>query len=297
MNKYSKILFISLLWISTGNLLADVPSNYYTKATGKTGVVLKSVLHDIIDNHKRYSYKKVWNILQETDEDPNNTNNVILIYSRKSLPKSQHGGNVNEWNREHTWPKSHGFPKAGWPAYTDVHHLRPSLVRVNNARGILDFDNGGNKISSEAPLVQYDNDSWEVPDEIKGDIARGIFYMAVRYEGTVANEPDLEITDNVNESRPNVTKIGKLTTLLEWHIQDPPNEQERLRNDKIFKWQGNRNPFIDHPEYVTNIWQLASYNDISSTNLSDDTSYNNGFEAGKQMCINNPSSCGINILD
>jgi endonuclease I len=296
MNEYRKMLCISLLWILTGKLLADVPTDYYTEAIDKTGVALKSALHDIITNHKRYSYKKVWDILQETDEDPNNAKNVILIYSRQSLSKLKHGGNVDEWNREHTWPKSHGFPQAGWPAYTDVHHLRPSLVTVNSARGVLDFDNGGNKILPEAPLVQYDNDSWEVPNEIKGDIARGIFYMAVRYEGTVANEPDLEITDNVNESQPNVTKIGRLTTLLEWHIQDPPNEQERLRNDKVFKWQGNRNPFIDHPEYVANIWQLASYNDISSTS-SNDTTYDDGFDAGKQVCISNPSSCGITISD
>jgi len=254
-NKYSKILCISLLLISTGKLLADIPTDYYTEATGKTDVTLKSSLHDIIANHKKYSYKKVWDILQETDEDPNNTNNIILIYSRQSLPKSQYGGQLDDWNREHTWPKSHGFPKESWPAYTDVHHLRPSLTTINTARGILDFDNGGDRFLPEAPLVQYDNDSWEVPDEVKGDIARGIFYMAVRYEGEVDNEPDLEITDDVNESQPDTVKIGKLSTLLEWHLQDPPNTQEQLRNDKVFKWQGNRNPFIDHPEWVLDIWQ------------------------------------------
>ncbi|HID98751.1 MAG TPA: hypothetical protein EYP59_00455 [Thiotrichaceae bacterium] len=255
MSKYSKVLYILLLWVSAGKSPADVPTDYYTEAIGKTGVALKSALHNIIANHNRYSYKKVWNILQETDEDPNNANNVILIYSRQSLPKSKYGGQVGDWNREHTWPKSHGFPQAGWPAYTDVHHLRPSLVTVNTARGILDFDNGGYKALPEAPLVKYDDDSWEVPNEVKGDIARGLFYMAVRYEGEVDNEPDLELTDNVNESQPNTLKIGKLLTLLEWHLQDPPNEPEQLRNDKIFKWQGNRNPFIDHPEWVTEIWE------------------------------------------
>ncbi len=254
MNKYSKVYCILLLWFLSGNLLADVPTDYYKGAIGRTGHSLKVALHNIIDNHKRYSYKKVWNILKETDEDPNNINNVILIYSRQSLPKSKHGGKVGEWNREHTWPKSHGFPRKGWPAYTDVHHLRPSLVTVNSKRGVLDFDNGGGKFFPKAPLVQYDNDSWEVPNEVKGDIARGIFYMAVRYEGKVYNEPDLEITNNVNESKLGVAKIGKLSTLLKWHLADPPNEQERLRNDKIFNWQGNRNPFIDHPEWVTDIW-------------------------------------------
>jgi endonuclease I len=236
----------------------------------------------------------VWDILQETDEDPNNNNNVILIYSRQSLPKFKHGGNLDEWNREHTWPKSHGFPQAGWAAYTDVHHLRPSLVPINSARDILDFDNGGNKILLNAPLVQYDNDSWEVPNEVKGDIARGIFYMAVRYEGTAENESDLEITDDVSESQPNTTKIGKLSTLLEWHIQDPPDEQEQRRNNKVFEWQGNRNPFIDHPEYVVDIWQPTFQNNAALTS-SNNATYDEGFNAGKQACISNPISCGIVI--
>ncbi len=254
MNKCSKVCYMFCLLLLSGQVFAEIPTGYYAKATGKTGSSLKLALHNIIANHKRYSYKKVWKILQETDEDPNNANNVILIYSQKSISKSKHGGRVGDWNREHTWPKSHGFPKSSLPAYTDIHHLRPSAVTINSARGILDFDNGG-KIFPKAPLVLYDNDSWEVPNKIKGDIARGIFYMAVRYEDGTYNEPDLEITDNVNESRPRVAKIGKLSTLLKWHSQDPPNEQERLRNDKVFKWQGNRNPFIDHPEWVTNIWQ------------------------------------------
>jgi len=247
-----------LVWmlLSTQGL-ADTLTDYYADAMGKTGRQLKSALHDIIDDHEKQSYKKVWEILQEIDEDPSNSDNVILIYSRRSQPKSSHGGGNDNWNREHTWPSSFGFHrKDTWPPYTDVHHLRSSDSTVNNARGNLDFDNGGHKTHPKAPLVRYNDDSWEVPDEVKGDIARGIFYMAVRYEGGKFNEPDLEITDDVNESRSgtNIPKVGKLSTLLDWHIEDFPNEPEKMRNAKIFKWQRNRNPFIDHPEWVAEIW-------------------------------------------
>jgi endonuclease I len=249
-----------MLWSTQG--LADTPTDYYADAIGKTGRHLKSALHNIVNDHVKHSYKKkVWEILQEIDEDPNNSDNVILIYSRRSQPKLPHGGQDN-WNREHTWPSSFGFHhKETWPPYTDVHHLRASDATLNSTRGNLDFDNGGQKTHSEAPLVRYDNDSWEVPDEVKGDIARGLFYMAVRYEGGKSNEPDLEITDDVNESLSgtNIPKIGKLSTLLEWHIQDIPSEQEKIRNDKIFKWQNNRNPFIDHPEWVAEIWGGKSW--------------------------------------
>ncbi|RKZ39050.1 MAG: hypothetical protein DRQ41_11140 [Gammaproteobacteria bacterium] len=312
MNKYSKVHYILylLLWILSGSLSADAPIDYYTEAMGKTGDSLKSVLHHIIAHHERHSYKKVWDILQETDEDPSNADNVILIYSRRSLPKSQHGGGMDEWNREHTWPKSHGFPQEGRSAYTDVHHLRPSLTTVNNARNVLDFDNGGYKTLPEAPLVKYDNDSWEVPNQVKGDVARGIFYMAVRYEGDVPDEPDLEITDDVNESLPGIAKIGKLSALFEWHIQDPPDEQERVRNNKVFKWQGNRNPFIDHPEWVRDIWKIepispntnshtSTQNEIAqdqTDQTSCDIMDNNGStQAGIEQCKADPASCGITI--
>jgi endonuclease I len=297
-----KILLYSLLLILSGRLSADAPIDYYTEAMGQTGESLKSALHHIVAYHERYSYKNVWDILQETDEDPNNADNVVLIYSRRSLPKSKHGGAMDEWNREHTWPKSHGFPQMGWSAYTDVHHLRPSLTTVNGARDVLDFDNGGYKTLPEAPKVRYDDDSWEVPNEVKGNVARGIFYMAVRYEGGVLNEPDLEITDDVNESQPGVEKIGKLSALLDWHIQDPPDEQERVRNDKVFKWQGNRNPFIDHPEWVTDIWKSVPISSNSQNgieqNQTDQASCddNNGStQTGIEQCKADPASCGITI--
>ncbi|WP_430697761.1 endonuclease [Metabacillus mangrovi] len=220
---------------------------YYNGAIGKTGASLKTALHNIIDDHTELSYDAVWDALRNTDEDPANSSNVLLLYTGRSQSKFANGGNADDWNREHVWAKSHGdFGTAMGPG-TDIHHLRPTDVTVNSSRGNLDFDNGGTQ-SSEAPGNYYDSDSWEPRDEVKGDVARMIFYMAVRYEGD-SGEPDLEMNERVsNGSAP---YMGKQSVLLEWHRQDPVSEFERNRNDVIYSdYQNNRNPFIDHPEWA-----------------------------------------------
>lgn len=239
---------------------ADPPSDptdpptyeeYYNTAEGKTGDALKTELHNIIDDHQTLPYDAVWGALRNTDEDPNNPNNVILLYSGRSQSKTTNGGGVNDWNREHVWAKSHGdFGTAQGPG-TDLHHLRPTDVTVNSTRGNLDFDNGGTE-QSEAPGNYYDSDSWEPRDEVKGDVARMIFYMDVRYEGD-SGEIDLELNNNVNNG--STPYMGKMSVLLEWNEQDPVDAREIRRNNIIFdQYQGNRNPFIDHPEWAEMIW-------------------------------------------
>ena len=237
--------------VSGGSATSPYDGTYYANAIGKTGPTLKSALHNIIDDHTELSYKRVWDALRYTDEDPNNSDNVIEIYTGRSISENSNGGFVDEWNREHVWAKSHGDFGTRAGAGTDLHHIRPADVSVNSSRSNLDFDNGGS-YHSEATLCQYDSDSWEPRDEVKGDVARMIFYMAVRYEGD-SGEVDLELTENVNNG--SAPLHGKLSTLLEWHEQDPVDEWEMNRNDIIFnKYQHNRNPFIDHPEWVTEIW-------------------------------------------
>ncbi len=226
-------------------------ADYYEGAEGKTGEALKSALHSIISDQTKLSYSAVWNALKETDEDPSNSGNVILLYSGASRSKSLNGGDVGDWNREHVWAKSHGdFGTSTGPG-TDIHHLRPSDVQVNSIRGNKDFDNGGSTVTNGGGSLT-DSDSFEPRDAVKGDVARMILYMAVRYEGT-DGWPDLEPNDSVsNGSAP---YIGKLSVLKEWHEQDPPDSFEQRRNDVIFEsYQHNRNPFIDHPEWVEAIW-------------------------------------------
>lgn len=226
-------------------------TGYYERAQGKKGVALKKALNDIIDNHTELSYSKVWEGLRDTDQDPNNPNNVILLYTGRSQSKYDNGGGINQWNREHVWAKSHGDFGTRKGAGTDLHHIRPTDVTVNSSRGNKNFDEGGSR-HREAPECFSDADSFEPRDEIKGDVARMLFYMATRYEGE-HGEIDLEVSEYLNNTKSPFH--GKLSTLLKWHRQDPVSQWEIDRNNKIFEhWQGNRNPFIDHPEWVEAIW-------------------------------------------
>jgi endonuclease I len=230
---------------------ADIPPGYYDAAEGKTGAELHAALHEIIGNGAHLTYDEVWDALKVTDEDPANPANVIMVYSGASMPENDNGGDADQWNREHTWAQSHGdFGTSPGPG-TDLHHLRPSEVGVNSIRGNLDFDNGGSPVDG-APDSLVDEDSFEPRDAVKGDIARGILYMAVRYDGD-DGFADLEPNDSVgNDSAP---YMGRLSVLLAWNTQDPPDAAEQARNDLIHEqYQNNRNPFVDHPEWADAIW-------------------------------------------
>ncbi len=227
-------------------------STYYAGAVGRSGPALRSSLHTIISrNVTRLSYDQVWDALKATDQDPANSSNVIEIYSGRSVPKTSQGGNPDDWNREHVWAKAHGDFGTGTGPGTDIHHLRPSDVSVNGARGNLDFDEGGSSVFQCGGCAR-DSDSFEPRDAVKGDVARMIFYMAIRYEGG-DGFADLEPNDRVgNGSAP---AIGRVSVLLRWNAEDPPDTFERRRNDVIYtSYQRNRNPFIDHPEWVGSIF-------------------------------------------
>jgi endonuclease I len=226
-------------------------TTYYKNAVGKTGTSLKSSLHTIISSQSKISYSAVWNALKVTDQDPNNSSNVLLLYSGVSRSKSLNGGDVGDWNREHTWAKSHGdFGEVTGPG-TDLHHLRACDVQVNSIRGNLDFDNGGSTVTNGGGST-VDSDSFAPRTADRGDVARMILYMAVRYEGD-DGFADLEPNEKVgNGSNP---YMGKLAVLKAWNEADPPSAFEERRNQVIYDtYQHNRNPFIDHPEWVEAIW-------------------------------------------
>lgn len=240
-------------------------TGYYERISELSGAGLKSMLHTIInENVTRYDYSQVWTQLEYTDEDPTNTNNVIQIYTGWSIPKANKSqNNENDyWNREHVWAKSHGdFGEATGPG-TDLHHLRPLDKTVNSTRNNLNFDNGGSALTDATPPsgisgmtgCSYDSDSFEPRSADKGDVARMMMYMAVMYEGSGVSSayPNLELNESTTtESEP---YFGKLSTLLTWSEQDPPSDFEKERNTRIFERQGNRNPFIDHPELANMIW-------------------------------------------
>ncbi|MEU6847956.1 endonuclease [Streptomyces sp. NPDC046716] len=235
----------------TSATTTDYDATYYKNAIGKTGASLKSSLHTIISSQSKISYSAVWDALKVTDQDPNNSSNVILLYSGVSRAKSLNGGAVGDWNREHTWAKSHGdFGEATGPG-TDLHHLRPADVQVNSVRGNKDFDDGGSAVTNGGGSLT-DSDSFEPRDADKGDVARMILYMAVRYDGG-DGFADLEPNEKVNNG--SAAFMGKLSVLKQWSDEDPPSAFEEKRNQVIYDtYQHNRNPFIDHPEWVESIW-------------------------------------------
>lgn len=199
---------------------------YYASAIGLTGDELKMSLRVIISVvTKVETYGDLRYDIPITDADPNNPNNVILLYLGTSVPSKWDGGST--WNREHVWPRSLGwFSDEG--AGADLHHLRPTNPSENSRRGNKKY---GSQTNSEY---------YEPRDEVKGDIARIIFYLMVRYE-----EADTRTFTTVAESK---------ELLMQWHNSDPVDTFEANRNEKTYEIQGNRNPFIDHPECAELIW-------------------------------------------
>ncbi len=260
-----KLITVLFVLASTG-LLFSQQTGYYNGTSAKSGEELKTTLHNIIKGHTPYSYYISKEIFKQSDVDPNNPDNLILVYTGRSHDASDFGTGGNHINREHVWAKSHGNFVDWLPMYSDVHNLKPADASVNVDRSNKDFDNGGTQ-HPEATGCYYTDSTWEPRDAVKGDIARIIFYMATRYEGG-NGEIDLEVVDWVN-TYPNA-QHGKLSTLLQWNLQDPPDDFERNRNNAIFSFQHNRNPFIDYPEWAQMIWgeQVANPLSIDNINIS-----------------------------
>ena len=272
---------------------AAPPAGYYDNVDDSSSEALAASLHEIIDDHLRFPYTSdatdLWDIINVADEDILNPGNILDIYKNASYPKIP--GGTGAYNREHSWPKSYGFPNdnsSNYP-YTDAHHLFASDASYNSSRSnnpYRDCDascnekttlntngrGGGSGLypgNSNWARGTAGAETWQTWSGRQGDVARAMFYMAVRYEGgshgvTGHNEPDLILTDDyaliqayktgLNEA---MAYMGMLTDLLAWHEADPVDEIERRRNDVIFGFQGNRNPFIDNPGWVDCVFGTA----------------------------------------
>ncbi|MET0130273.1 MAG: endonuclease, partial [Stenotrophomonas chelatiphaga] len=254
---------------------------------------LRCSLHETIKGHTAYPYSgsgtSTWTILEIADEDPNNAGNVLDAYRNRSYVKGSGRAGTGSgltYNREHTWPNSLGFASTtgdkGLPyaPYTDTHMLYLTDAQWNADRGNKPFakcdsncgeratesNNGQGGGSGAYPgnsnwvrTPDGNQGSFEVWGKRKGDMARAVMYMAIRYEGgkdaaTGQSEPDLELTDDrsrIVKTSSSPAYMGLLSTLIDWHLADPPTDAERARNEVIYSFQGNRNPFIDHPEWAT----------------------------------------------
>jgi endonuclease I len=295
-------------------------STYYSTINASSPGQLRCTLHLLIRGHTAYPYSgsgtNAWTILETAQANPNNPNQILDVYKNRlytAISDRAGTGGGTTYNREHTWPNSLGFPSTtgdlGLPnaPYTDTHMLYLSDTGYNSDRGNKPYANcpqsaPGNcgERSTEANLgfgggsgVYPGNSNWvngnsfETWNHRKGDTARAILYMAIRYEGGTdptsgQTEPNLELTDNrgqiVGSSNYNVPAyMGLLTDLLAWHLADPPDAAEILRNDVIQIFQGNRNPFIDHPEWGTQTL-FQSNNPTTCEPLVDDVIFVDGFD-------------------
>lgn len=270
MRKFLKTLSIFILFVTCFSLTNFVeaydqslttpqyPENYYNAVdTSLSSDAFKQKLSTIISNgFKSHSYGSIGAICEKADPDPKKAGNIICFYTGQSLS----GG----WNKEHVWAKSHGFPNTSSDAYSDAHHLRPTLISINSNRSNYDFDEVENHNSS----YKSDNfgNKWivntcfEPRDEVKGDVARIMFYMETKYLG---GSEKLQITENIPSPRTTGNgRLGRLSTLIKWHYEDPVSDEEVYRNNVIYGYQNNRNPYIDHPEYVDYAYPSEYSSDI-----------------------------------
>ena len=234
------------------------PEGFYDAAEGQTGGTLERTLHSLIDNHRVFTYSEARDILKTLDLAPGSRTQVELTYSSLTRGSTEFGGgsggfgNSGDWNREHCWPRSYGIFSSG-DDNSDLFNLRPCDVDTNSERGSRYYDDvPGGSTYSGADGVMFSGDRWEPQDSEKGDLARGCFYMAVRYDGSDPDTSDLNLGDDPSRD---ASRFGILSRLLEWHRSDPVDEVELLRNDTIAnQYQRNRNPFIDRPEFAELIY-------------------------------------------
>lgn len=272
MKKCIFILFVGLFGISN----AQAPATYYDSASGLSGYALKTKLGEIISaGYQSKSYDALYDIYPTSDSDKwyEKDNTVLDIYSENPAGPDPynyvHGqkkcGNYSVegdcYNREHTVPQSL-FGSAS-PMVSDLLHILPTDGKVNGMRSNYPYgkvtnptytSKNGSKLGSNTS-PGYSGTVFEPIDEFKGDVARCLLYFVTRYQTRLSGFSSGNIlnTSNVNQG----LQTWELNLLLLWHQQDPVSEREITRNNAAYTHQKNRNPFVDHPEWVTSIWGLS----------------------------------------
>jgi len=247
-----KTLLLSVCLISASAGFSQIPSYYDGIDFSASATSIYSQLATrVTSTHNQITYSQCWDALKEADLETGSTTLVTLIYgyndtdgdvvNDRTRDKNSNGGSNGEWNREHVFPKSLANPDLGdVGAGADAHNLRACDVQQNGNRGNKLFaDAGGNA----GPV----STNWYPGDEWKGDCARIIMYMYLRY-GTRCVPADVG-TGTVNSSDPNMVNL-----FLDWNNDDPVSQFEKDRNDALQNHQGNRNPFIDNPHIAYKIW-------------------------------------------
>lgn len=277
----NKSLFFLLF---SGFTLAQAPADYYNSATGLSGYSLKTALHKII-SHKTfsYNYSEVGSFYPQTDADLyyEKDNSVLDIYSENPTGADAYEYNFTQnigaanaegkgWNKEHIMPQSTFY--SDYPMNSDLHFIVPADARINQLRSnypygkcgakvYYTFSNGSQICTNGTPNATYTGSVYEPIDEFKGDVARSILYFAIRYEGKLGGflvETDASPAKDrspLNGTEEQAYDPSFLALLLSWNAMDPVSQREIDRNNAIYLVQKNRNPLIDHPEFVNLIWQ------------------------------------------
>lgn len=263
-----------------GNVTSTAPAGYYSSLEGLSGAALKQALQDIIANPavvRAHNYGDIVDILKTSDQNPLNSNQVWLMYKETPRAKFEFqtsSSSIGKWNREHIYPQSRGgFTDATsevadgigvWlptsasditAGHADAHHIRAEDGPENSLRNNKDYGLTG----YNGPAGNQN--SW------KGDVARSVFYMAVRYNGLNVVNGDIPDTT--------VGQLGDLASLLNWNTLDPRDDFEMNRNNYIYTWQINRNPFIDYPELADYIWGIHAgeqwFSSLSNSQFSEES--------------------------
>jgi len=290
-----KQFYLIFFFIFTSLSFSQIPGSYYDSANGLSGYALKTELSNITSTgHTARTYDQLYDGVGvsgsqgyvDTHSDVavssgniyENDGTILDMYSENPAPSGAnndpynytHGNNQcgNQsaegdcYNREHLVPQS-SFGSA-LPMQTDIHHVIPTDGRVNNFRGSLPFGNVATanwtslngSIRGSSDVVGYSGTMFEPIDEFKGDIARALLYFATRYEDTVEGYTSF---DMFNGSEDQAFQTWAIDLLLDWHNNvDPVDQRERDRNNAAYNFQGNANPFVDHPEYADMIWNPTS---------------------------------------
>lgn len=241
------------------NLTAVEKYYFDIERLSTSGLLFKNELHKLLEQSHttRLSYTPgCWDALEKADEDTNNKNNIICIYSGQSILKSNHvgsAGQAGQWNREHLYPQSKGFKDKNMAAHNDIHLLRAAEYSTNSSRGDTPFGEGDGYYTPRA--------------EVRGDIARALFYVIVRYDEddytsytydgkTYSDADDLDLELSSGDLKPynGDYYLENLEILIKWNYEDPVSEDELRRNEVVYSIQGNRNPFVDHNDYLKRLY-------------------------------------------
>ncbi len=267
--------------LSGSGIIGNIPEGYYNTATGQNKDLMTQ-LHKIVRGHSPVFYSQIWTIIGSADRQFNDK--IWDVYS--SLPCSEapyefeysvdqdKGIDTNTegvyYNREHAWPSSWWGHSSANPdtMYTDVHHIFPTDKVVNAQRGNNPFGEVGNVqwfslngglLGSNSYGTEFSGTVFEPIDTYKGDLARAWLYFATRYQHRLIAWSDAYMVNLVLSGNDwPAFKPWVLEMLLEWHRNDPVSQKEIIRNEAIWLNQGNRNPYVDHPEFVEQVFSVET---------------------------------------